>query len=173
MMFDHARRYLILSLIAGAVPLTACVGTEEELSLSQDESALDPAALDRGIDTAGELEAVEAVEMCERELTPSCSNERILFSDDGDLTAGAQEMAGDAAEAASCGVDIYFHPNNGAHGGWIESWRLCYEGGNQYKICTGGYAPVRFWNPLSCNGTVHDFYPQGWHGWAQTAGGCC
>lgn len=68
--------------------------------------------------------------------------------------------------------DIYFHPYNGAHGGWIEAWRLCYQGGGQYVICTGGYAPVRYWKPSVCGGSVQDWYPQGWHGWAQTAGGC-
>lgn len=39
-------------------------------------------------------------------------------------------------------------------------------------ICAGGYAPVRYWNPSSCGGTIHDYYPQGWHGWYETGGGC-
>jgi hypothetical protein len=39
-------------------------------------------------------------------------------------------------------------------------------------ICAGGNAPVRYWNPSSCGGTVQDYYPQGWHGWYETGGGC-
>lgn len=79
----------------------------------------------------------------------------------------------DELRVACPGPDRYFHPNNGSHGGWIEAWRLCHVGGDQYKICTGGYAPVRYWNLSSCGGTVHDYYPQGWHGWVQTSGVCC
>jgi len=36
-------------------------------------------------------------------------------------------------------------------------------------ICTGGYAPVHYWD--AC-GAVQDYYPQGWHGWYQTAESC-
>lgn len=79
----------------------------------------------------------------------------------------------DALRVACPGPDRYFHPNNGSHGGWIEAWRLCSIGGDQYRICTGGYAPVRYWNLSSCGGTVHDYYPQGWSGWVQTSGVCC
>jgi hypothetical protein len=41
-----------------------------------------------------------------------------------------------------------------------------------FVICTGGYAPVRYFNTSCANGTIYDYYPQGMHGWAQTAGGC-
>ena len=39
-------------------------------------------------------------------------------------------------------------------------------------ICRGGYAPVRYYNPSTCGGSIHNWYPQGWHGWFQTGGGC-
>jgi hypothetical protein len=80
------------------------------------------------------------------------------------------EVLGESRQAAGC-LDGYFHPNNGAHGGWVESWRLCHDGGNNYRICRGGSAPARYWNPSCVNGTVHAYYPQGWHGWVQTWGG--
>ena len=43
----------------------------------------------------------------------------------------------------------------------------------KYRICRGGYAPVRYWNPESCNGTIHNWYPQGWSGLVRSGGGCC
>jgi hypothetical protein len=167
MMLDHARKFLMLSLVAGAVPVTACVDMDEPV---EDQSALDPAERAWLDDSTEDLEALEAA----AGETPSCPNERFTVSDVDDLTTATSELVADDPESAAlCGIDIYFHPNNGSHGGWIESWRLCYRGGNTYQICTGGYAPVRFWNPWACGGTVHAYYPQGWHGWAQTAGGCC
>lgn len=162
-MIRHAWRTLALSLIAGAATLAGCVETEDQLS--EHEAALETTAREPSV--SAEPDAVSVLE----EIDESCG-ERVTFA----LTEGDSEsqLSRSAPEtAAACPVDLYFHPNNGAHGGWIESWRLCYQGGNQYKICTGGYAPVRFWNMSSCGGTVHDFYPQGWHGWAQTGGGCC
>lgn len=89
-----------------------------------------------------------------------------------DMT-GTNGNVDDFKPAASCPADIYFHPDNGQPGGWIEAWRICGSLPGTVQICTGGYAPVRPYNPSSCNGTVYYNYPQGWHGYAQTAGGCC
>jgi len=145
MMIHHARKVLTLSLIAGAALAAGCIGAEEE-ALQEGELALESAAPE--------------------EATCPEGKERITFSlADGDSALGGEDSA--------CGVDLYFHPNNGSHGGYIESWRLCNEGGSNYRICTGGYAPVRYWNMSTCGGTVHDYYPQGWSGWAQSGGGCC
>jgi len=36
-------------------------------------------------------------------------------------------------------------------------------------ICTGGDAPVHFWD--AC-GSVSDYYPQGWHGWWESGESC-
>ena len=158
------RRLLMLSLLA--VPLTACV---EEEAITGEEDALDPAELSLDGDPATELDPQAAADPGQ-----SCPNERFTFRDDQLTGEGSLEerLAEENPAQAQC-VDYYFHPNNGAHGGYIESWRLCYRGGNQYQICRGGYAPVRYWNTASCGGTVHDWYPQGWHGWVQSGGGCC
>ena len=169
MMLDQVRKHLLLSLAAAAVPLGACVDVDQPAEEVVNESLLDPAERAWLNDSTEELEALEAA----AGETPSCPNERFTLTDLEDVTATSELVADEDQVSAACGVDIYFHPNNGAHGGWIEDWRLCYRGGNTYQICRGGYAPVRFWNPSACNGTVHDWYPQGWHGWAQTAGGCC
>ncbi len=44
--------------------------------------------------------------------------------------------------------------------------------GNNVYICRGGSAPVRYWNSLCEGGTVHAYYPQGWHGWFQSGVSC-
>lgn len=90
---------------------------------------------------------------------------------DGAFEEGAAPSDEDAADASQKVLECtsgYFHPNNGSPGGWIEAWRLCYEGGSNYRICRGGYAPIRPYNSLCGNGTVHYWYPQGWSGWVQS-----
>ena len=170
MILTKTRTCLTLFLFAGAVSLAACAGQDD---LPGDDTAAPTDTAPTGdapaTNTATDLEASGAG--AHEAVNPSCPNKRFNFSADGDLTAGPD--TGDGSTAASCPFDIYFHPNNGAHGGWIESWRLCYDGGGNYHICAGGYAPVRYWNPSSCGGSVQNWYPQGWHGWAQTGGGCC
>jgi hypothetical protein len=141
----HARKYLVLSLIVGAAHGAGCVNESEPTEVEAEAQS--------------ELSCV-----AEHDGSTTCPGESFTYS----LDAERQPEA-----AYVCPADLYFHPNNGAAGGWIESWRLCYQGGYNYQICTGGYAPVRYWNKSSCGGTIHDYYPQGWHGWAQTAGGCC
>ena len=170
-------RRLLLSLVLLALPLAACA--EMDSAEEPNESTLE-------LDVTDGDQAVVAEEMAAMDpAAASCPNQRTLYQDEeGDLTLAAKARMGDgvAGEAAeipegaeknACGCDMYFHPNNGAHGGWIEPWRLCHQGGNQYQICTGGWAPVRFWNPSACGGTLSNWYPQGWHGWVQTYGCCC
>jgi hypothetical protein len=166
-MIRHARSYLVVSVILGALPAAGCVEPGDRSS--EASSTLTSTDRVQAIDPATELEASSAVE----EVGQGCGR-RSTFSLSADADPGTNLLKDLPDAAAAClPPDIYFHPNNGAHGGWIESWRLCYQGGGTYQICTGGSAPVRFWNPSSCGGTVQDFYPQGWHGWAQTGGGCC
>ena len=170
-------RRLLLALSLLALPLAACA--EMDAAEEPNESTLE-------LDVTDGDQTVVAEEMAAMDPQPSCPNQRTLYQDEeGDLTVAAlsQMMDGTssevteapegAAEANACGCDMYFHPNNGAHGAWIEPWRLCYQGGNQYQICTGGWAPARFWNPSACGGSVQNWYPQGWHGWVQTYGCCC
>jgi hypothetical protein len=150
-MFHRARTYLALSLIFGVAQVAGCIAAEEKTGAESTATAEEPAD---GFYCVGEPEP-EA----------RCPDKQ------GVSKVGSPE---DPVSRASCPPpDWYFHPNNGLHGGWIESWRLCNEGGQNFRICTGGYAPVRYWNPSSCGGTVQDYYPQGWSGWAQTGGGCC
>jgi hypothetical protein len=148
-MAHSARSYLTLSLLLTAVPLVGCIGAEDHSTGSDPTAEVpeDPAA---GLYCVGEPDP-----------DTSCP----------DRPAGSQLQAPDG-QAPFSSYDMYFHPNNGLHGGWIEGYRLCNEGGQNYRICTGGSAPVRYWNPSSCNGAIHDYYPQGWSGWAQTGGGC-
>jgi hypothetical protein len=177
-------RRLLLSLIvtAAALPLGACAEMDGDAPEEQADAADPSLELDVGdVDPAAVAE-----EMAAMDTAPSCPNKRItlqgekaelLMRGSHILDRGTGEMKalpeGGGAVANACGCDFYFHPNNGAHGGWIEGWRFCHVGGSTWKICTGGYAPVRYWNPSACGGTVHDWYPQGWHGWGQTASCCC
>lgn len=170
MTLTRVRAYLMMSALAGALSLTACAG-QEDLPGDDTAAPTDTAPISNAPDVNTATDHEAATSGAHEVQTPSCPNKRFNFSSDGDLTAGPD--TGDGTTAASCPVDIYFHPNNGSHGGWIESWRLCYQGNGQYQICAGGYAPVRYWNPSSCGGSVQNYYPQGWHGWAQTGGGCC
>lgn len=139
-----ARSFLALSMLLAA-PLAGCLSAEEP--------------------STGSASVAEEPEEPAPRL--SCTN------DQEPEVVCPNKTGKDAVSSATCPADLYFHPNNGLHGGWIEAWRLCNEGGQNYRICTGGYAPVRYWNPSSCNGTVQDYYPQGWSGWSQTGGGCC
>jgi hypothetical protein len=149
-MFHRAGTYLVLSLFLGAAQVAGCVGAEES-----------PPGAESDVDTR---EAPAEGFYCtgDRDPEASCPDQQA----DSQL-----DPSKDPVQSYS-GGDWYFHPNNGAHGGWIEAWRLCNEGGQNFRICTGGYAPVRYWNPSSCGGTIQDYYPQGWSGWAQTGGGC-
>jgi len=157
MVFDRARKYLVLSLVVGAASLAGCVG-EEQPSGSAELEAADRAQED--------LLAAERGFSCTGEPDPATS-----CPAKGD---GFRSEASEGPEASlACADDLYFHPSNGSHGGWIERWRLCNIGGSNFRICAGGSAPVRYWNPSSCGGTVQAYYPQGWSGWAQTAGACC
>jgi hypothetical protein len=157
------RRLLMLSLLA--VPLAGCL--EAETTTEEERSTLDPAEL-AFLDPTTELDPEAAADPGQ-----DCPDPRVaLRSDDLTGDGSLEERLAEANPAVANGYDGYFHPNNGLHGGWIESWRLCRRGGNQYQICRGGYAPVRYWNPYACGGNVHDWYPQGWHGWVQTWGGC-
>jgi hypothetical protein len=164
MAIHNARRYLALSLIVGAASFAGCIGAEEGLP-EEDEFAPEPAAYDQASNPSTELEAAGDEEQA---VGAGCPKQRFTI----DLTDPEAALTSGGTPSA-CGVDLYFHPNNGMHGGYIESWRLCNEGGQNYRICTGGYAPVRYWNMSSCGGTIHDYYPQGWSGWAQSGGGCC
>jgi len=145
-MVQCTRSFLALALLLAVAQLAGCLGAEDP---STDSASI-----------AEEPEEPAPRLYCTGELEPevACPN----------------SPSKDGVSSAACpGPDWYFHPNNGTHGGWIEAWRLCNTGGQNFKICTGGYAPVRYYNPSSCNGTVHDYFPQGWNGWAQTGGGCC
>jgi hypothetical protein len=156
MVFDRARTYLMLSLVVGAAQLAGCVGEEQsaESATLADREEEDLLAAERGFYCTGEPDAAT-----------SCPMKGEGYR---------SEVSESSESSAACpGPDWYFHPNNGSHGGWIEAWRLCNEGGQNFRICTGGYGPVRYWNPSACGGSVHDYYPQGWSGWAQTGGGCC
>jgi hypothetical protein len=162
----RAHSTLAVSLLFGALPLAACV---EPTTTSTEQTSTAASSSAQAIDPSADLEATAAVE----DVGQGCGR-RTTFTLAADADPGSNLLKDLPDTAAAClPPDIYFHPNNGAHGGWIESWRLCYQGGSTYQICTGGSAPVRFWNPSSCNGSVQDFYPQGWHGTAQTGGGCC
>ena len=156
-----------ISLLVGALPLAACV---DPASTSSEQTATVTSSGAQAIDPSADLDATTTPF---EEVGPGCGR-RTLFNLTADSDPGSNLLKSAPDTAAAClPPDLYFHPNNGAHGGWIESWRLCYQGGNTYQICTGGYAPVHYWNPSSCNGSVQDFYPQGWHGWVQTGGQCC
>jgi len=148
-MSHRARTYLLLSLSLGAAQLAACVAAEDG----------GPAGT-----TSAEVAEAPAVGL-------TCVGEPDPDTSCADRPASSQ-LDGSQGPAGVSSYDLYFHPNNGLHGGWIEAYRLCNEGGQNYRICTGGYAPVRYWNPSSCNGSIQDYYPQGWSGWAQTGGGC-
>ena len=145
-MSHRARTYLVLSLISGAAQMAGCVLAEEPSP--EAAAALVPEEPAEGLYCIGD-----------RDPETSCP----------DRPTGALASP-EESEHSFSGADWYFHPNNGAHGGWIESWRLCSEGGQNVRICTGGYAPVRYWNPSSCGGTIQDYYPQGWSGWSQSGG---
>ena len=148
-MFHRTRTYLFLSLFLGAAQVAGCVEAEER-SL---EAEFD-------VDTR-EAPAEGFYCIGDRDPEVSCPDQQVN-----------SQLDSSQGPASFSAADWYFHPNNGSHGGWIESWRLCSEGGQNVRICAGGYAPVRYWNPSSCGGTIHNYYPQGWSGWSQTAGGC-
>lgn len=149
-MFHRARTYLVLSLLLGATQIVGCVEAEERPLQAESDS-----------DT---WEAPAEGLYCVGTPDPAVSCP--------DWRADSQLDSSQGPIPSLSGSDWYFHPNNGLHGGWIESWRLCPEGGLNVRICTGGYAPVRYWNPSSCGGTIHDYYPQGWSGWAQSGSMC-
>src|SRR5262245_5003387 len=136
------RAFTICSLCLFAVAATACA-TDEATDATELTDVTEPSAPDaidpeaRGACPAG---------------TPLMSIEEFERS--------KGELANTAAGAI---YSYYFHPNNGAHGGWIEQWRLCNQGGGQYVICAGGWAPVYYWNQ-PCVGSISNWYPQGWHG---------
>ena len=150
-MNHSVRGYVMVSLFIGVTQVAGCLASEHGPLAT--ESVPEPALADEGVGAPDFTQHV---------------SRRSEADEPMDLTSRPEH-----ATAGLCPMDLYFHPNNGARGGWIESWRLCYRGGNSYQICTGGYAPVRYWNESSCGGTIHDYYPQGWNGWAQTGGGCC
>jgi len=147
-MSHRVRTYFALSLILGAAQAAGCVEADDTDPTVA--SADLPEASAEGLTCVGEPDPAT-----------SCP----------DRPLGSVASPEGTVESLS-GADSYFHPNNGMHGGWIESWRLCSEGGQNVRICAGGYAPVRYWNPSSCGGTIHDYYPQGWSGWSQTGGMC-
>jgi hypothetical protein len=160
------KNLLLLSLLA--IPLAGCM--EPETISEEEQSLLDPAEI-AFLDPSAEISPEMAADPGE-----SCPKEKLAFRvEGGDLTAEAAADRGEISPVQSglCGTDAYFHPHNGMRGGWIEGWRLCWRGGYTWQICTGGYAPVRYWNPWACGGTVHNYYPQGWHGEVYTAAGCC
>lgn len=177
-------KVLSIAIMAGCCLQSAGCAADEADGLTG-EAARDPAA-----QPSTPEEVASAAE------EPGCANPRFDVAVTGDAELDA-ELADEAVslmraesadgerpeleerEAQACGMDYYFHPSNGSHGGYINAYRLCYEGWDagrnmgRYRICTGGSAPVRYWNPESCNGAVHNYYPQGWSGYARTAGGCC
>ena len=172
-------RRLLLSLtlfVAGAA-LGACA----EMDGTAPEDGADPSL---ALDVTDDDPAAITDEMAAMDPAPSCPGKQYTFQGDDAValmtgrrtidpgTGEIWEVPEGGAEK-QCGCDLYFHPNNGAHGGYIEGWRVCHVSGSTWQICTGGYAPVRFWNAASCGGTVHDWYPQGWHGWGQTVKCCC
>jgi len=176
------RRSLSYVLLLAAFPLVGCASDADAPVVG--EEARDPAAT-----------PVTPEEIASAAAEPACELSHFDFAATGDpeLDARAQEEAvelmradGDPSRTApdgpdplSCGSDYYFHPSNGSHGGWINTWRLCNDGwdaGRQMwrmHICSGGTAPVRYWNPQSCGGGIHNWYPQGWYGYVRTGGGCC
>ena len=177
----YMQRVLSFALLIGSFHAVGCAaGGAEEEALVTGEAARDPAATPS---TAEEVASAAA--------EPACDAQRFDYQLTGDAGLDADAVsimrddadevngAGDRAEAQACGSDNYFHPSNGLHGGYINSWRLCNEGWDagrrmwRMRICRGGYAPVRYWNPESCNGTVHNNYPQGWSGYSISGGGCC
>lgn len=174
----YPRRLLLSLIVTAALPLGACA--ELDGTAPEDEAADPSLALDvEGVDASAVVD-----EMAAMDPAPSCPGKQYTFQGDDAvaLMAGTRTINADTGEIKQlpegraekqCGCDFYFHPNNGAHGAWIEGWRLCHVSGSTWKICTGGYAPARYWNTASCGGTVHDWYPQGWHGWGQTAKCCC
>lgn len=159
------RRALSFALVIGSFHAVGCStdGVEEELVSG--EAARDPAA----VPSTAEEAASAAAE-------PTCDARRFDYqlTGDSDLDADAvsmmREEAGGAAELGereevqACGSDYYFHPGNGLHGGYVNAWRLCNEGWD---------AGRGMWSPESCNGTVHNYYPQGWSGYARSGGGWC
>ena len=177
----YMQRVLSFALLIGSFHAVGCAaGGAEEEELVTGEATRDPAATPS---TAEEAASAAA--------EPACDAQRFDYQLTGDADvdatgvsimreeAGAAQAPDDAAEVQACGSDWYFHPSNGLHGGYVNSWRLCNEGWDagrrmwRMRICRGGYAPVRYWNPESCNGTVHNNYPQGWSGYAISGGGCC
>jgi hypothetical protein len=174
------RRVLSFALVFGSLGAVGCStgGAEEELESGF--ATRDPAA----IPSTPEEEASAAAE-------PTCAAQHFDYQLTGDSEldadgvsivreeAGGAEELGDRAEVQACGSDYYFHPSNGMHGGYVNAWRLCNEGWDagrgmwRMRICRGGYSPIRYWNPESCNGTVHNYYPQGWSGYSISGGGCC
>ena len=174
------RRVLSCAVLFGSLGAVACSSDGAEEELVSGFATRDPAA----IPSTPEEEASAAAD-------PSCDAQRFDYQLTGDAevdadgvsimreeTGGAEEL-GDRAEVQACGADYYFHPGNGMHGGYVNAWRLCNEGWDagrgmwRMRICRGGYSPIRYWNPESCNGTVHNYYPQGWSGYAISGGGCC
>lgn len=114
-----------------------------------------------GAEAAQEAQqGADSVELAGRSVGPDEAFEEGAAPPDDDATEGSQQVL-------EC-TSGYFQPNNGSPGGGIEAWRLCYEGGSNYRICRGGYAPIRPYNSLCGNGTVHYWYPQGWSGWVQS-----
>ena len=162
-------RGFLLSIAALVLGVAGCGGLEaEEAQLEAPLVAESVAVLDVAQAPSGEEVAEVACHLGD----PDAPGAVAVGAECGRLHTYDLETEGGEIRSA-CPVDTYFHPNNGSQGGWIESWRLCSIGGNQYRICTGGYAPVRYWNMSTCGGTIHDYYPQGWSGWAQTFGTCC
>lgn len=135
----------------GLFLLAGCASTPDE---PQGPSTEGVAAIDEAQPGA------ESVELAGRSAGPDGASE--------EGAAPADEDAADESQKILECTSGYFHPNNGSPGGWIEAWRLCYEGGSNYRICRGGYAPIRPYNSLCGNGTVYYWYPQGWSGWVQS-----
>ncbi|HTE45608.1 MAG TPA: hypothetical protein VK636_10225 [Gemmatimonadaceae bacterium] len=156
---------LVFAAMGGAMLLAGCAG---ESPSSEEQATVEPGAqADKAIDP----EATASIERG-RALGMECpSGKHVVFtsaSNNADVNASSTIQPNTACPPA----DYYAH-RDGVASGWIESWRVCHVSGTTYQICTGGDAPVRWYNPSSCNGTVQDWWPQGWHFDAQTMGGCC
>jgi hypothetical protein len=128
------KRVSLLALLTLSVSLVGCMAATEPTDGDEDQSELgvsesiDPEATGAEVvGTATQALSAGNMVICAGGYAPvryynlSCANGTIYDY----YPQGMHGWAETGGGCSSGGVDWYFHPNNGQHGGWIEAWRLC------------------------------------------------
>jgi hypothetical protein len=116
------RTYVGMSLLATTASLAGCMAAQD--AETTDSSTVTPAAANVSL-------AKPSAEQAAAEDPGAGCTAHFEYT----LTDDNRDQEASFKPAATCPADTYFHPTNGAPGGWIESWRLCNQGGGVFQIC--------------------------------------